>query len=196
MKKVITIINDFYLPHGLPRVGPSLPGREHSVYKAQRCPAGLRVGSGWGRRPGGWPSGDRQMWWPHRSPPPRPLSWTAGQRAVGGGGGASGPAGGRGYHAREAGRPPAQEEEVASEGLAQGRVAGQREGPDAGAGRDVGPLGSAGCLCVRRDFRVVALPTPFPLRAPHPGPVPSGHPHRDTSCSRMGFFTTRQLGKM
>lgn len=108
------------------------------------------------------------MWWPHRSPPPRPLSWTAGHRAVGGGGGASGPAGGRGYHAREAGRPPAQEEEVASEGLAQGRVAGQREGPDARAGRDVGLLGSTGYLCVRRDFRVVALL--HTLSSPHPTP--------------------------
>ena len=81
-------------------------------------------------------------------PPPHPLSWTADHRAVGGGGGASGPAGARGYHAREAGRPPAQEEEVASEGLAQGRAAGQREGPDAGAGRDVWGLWAVQAVCV------------------------------------------------
>lgn len=128
---------------------------------------------------------------------PSSLSWTAGLRAVGGGRGASEQAGSRGCHAGEEGRPPAQEKEVASEGLAQGGVGRVKGGAicRGWGGRGGGYMGEV--VCARREEKstcVVAL-SPNPFLSASWILVPSGPHHRDTLCSRMGSFIMQPRGK-
>lgn len=173
------------LPHGLPRVGPSLPGREHSVCKAQQCPAGLRVGSGRERRAGGLPQETDRCGGPHCSPPPRPLSWTAGHRAVGGGGGA------RGRLGQRVSCPERQEGHLLKKRKWplkgwhkvgwQGRGRGQMPGPEGMWAPGQHRLS----VCEERLPVWLLCSTPFPLRTPHPGPCSFWAPSQRYLCLRM-----------